>query len=238
MLRLFPQIDIEPPSNGLLRAISGHTIFVVSSHSRTPTSLFAIARRRGGTLWPFCILLLFLRLLEAVHCRQRLLEIRLIPCWYRIEVCHVWVNPPIATVYVNLFFSGFVSVVFTCKLIHLFDDLFRASHLNHCLPEGLVADVSVVDAVIFLFTTFLCKLIRRRVIFTSRCFSIPVTVWQVLSDVEVRYGEGVKHSWDVLSILGRIFCHKMSTCAVYNSCTAMLKTHHALPFRLHVDNLA
>ena len=104
-------------------------------------------------------------------------EIRLVPCWYRIEVCHICVDPPIATVYVNLFFSGFVSVVFTCKLIHLFDDLFRASHLNHRLPEGFVADVSVVDAVILLFTTFLCKLIRRKVIFTARCFSIPVTVW-------------------------------------------------------------
>ena len=133
--------------------------------------------------------LLVLRLLEAVHCRQRLFEIRLVPCWYRIEVCHSCVNPPIATIYVNLFFSGFVSVVFTCKLIHLFEDLFRASHLNHRLPEGFVADVSVVDAVILLFTTFLCKLIRRKVIFTSRYFSIPVTVWSVLSDVEVRDGK-------------------------------------------------
>ena len=30
----------------------------------------------------------------------------------------------------------------------------------------------------------------------------------------------------------------MSTCAVDNSCTAMLKTHLALPLRLHVDILA
>ena len=95
-----------------------------------------------------------------------------------------------------------------------------------------------MDAVVLLFTAFLCKLIRRKVIFTSRCFSIPVTVWSVLSDVEIRYGENVKHSCDVLSILGRIFCHKMSTCAVHNSCTAMLKTHLALPLRLHVDNLS
>ena len=111
-------------------------------------------------------------------------------------------------------------------------------HLNHRFPEGFVTDVSVVDAVVLLFTAFLCKLILRKVIFTSRCFSIPVTVWPVPSDVEIRYGEGVKHSCDVLSILGRIFCHKMSTCAVCNSCTAMLKTHLALPLRLHVDNLA
>ena len=104
------------------------------------------------------------------------------------------VDPPIATVEVTLFLIGFVRVILTCKLIHLFDDLFRASHLNHRLPESFVADESVVDAVVLLLTAFLCKLIRRKVIFTSRCFSIPVTMWSVLSDVEVRYGECVKHS--------------------------------------------
>ena len=36
-------MDSEPLSNGLPRAISGHTIFEVSTHNRTPTSLFAIA---------------------------------------------------------------------------------------------------------------------------------------------------------------------------------------------------
>ena len=49
-----------------------------------------------------------------------------------------------------------MSVVFACKLIHLYDDLFRASHFNHRLPEGLVADESVVDAVILLFAAFPC----------------------------------------------------------------------------------
>ena len=43
-----------------------------------------------------------------------------------------------------------MSVVFACKLIHLEDDLFRASQFDHRLSEGLVADVSVVDAVILL----------------------------------------------------------------------------------------
>ena len=86
-----------------------------------------------------------------------------------------------------------MSVVFACKLIHLYDDLFRASHFNHRLPEGLVADESVVDVVIFLLAAFLCKLIRRKVIFTSRCFSIPVTVWPALSYVEVRDGEQIQH---------------------------------------------
>ena len=57
------------------------------------------------------------------------------------------------------------------------------------------------------------------------------------SDAETLYGESVEDGRDVLSILGRIFCHKTSTYAVYDSCTAMVKTHFALPYRSHVDNL-
>ena len=41
-----------------------------------------------------------------------------------------------------------MSVIFACKPINLKDDLFRASQVNHRLPEGLVADESVVDVVI------------------------------------------------------------------------------------------
>ena len=101
-------------------------------------------------------------------------------------------DPPIATVEFNFFLAGFVSVVLTRKLVHFYDHLFGATDFNHCLSEGLVADEPVVDAVVFLFTALICKLIRRKVFFTSRCFSIPVTVWSVLSDVEIRYGECVE----------------------------------------------
>ena len=86
-----------------------------------------------------------------------------------------------------------MSVVFARKLIHLEDDLFRASHLNHRLPEGLVADESVVDAVIFLLAAFLLKLICRMGLFASRCFPVPVTVWPALSYVEVRDGVQIQH---------------------------------------------
>ena len=86
-----------------------------------------------------------------------------------------------------------MSMVFPCKLIHLKDDLFRASQFNHRFPEGLVADESVVDAVIFLLAAFLLKLICRMVLFASRCFPIPVTVWPALPYVEVRDGEQIQH---------------------------------------------
>ena len=86
-----------------------------------------------------------------------------------------------------------MTVVFACKLIHLKEDLFRASQLNHRLPEGLVADESVVDVVIFLLAAFLLKLTCRIVLFASRCFPIPVTVWSALPYVEVRNGEQIQH---------------------------------------------
>ena len=44
-LRLFPQIDIQPPKYGFPCVISGHTIFEVSAHNQTPTSLNASAKK-------------------------------------------------------------------------------------------------------------------------------------------------------------------------------------------------
>ena len=70
-----------------------------------------------------------------------------------------------ATVELNFFPAGSGSVVLVRKLVHLDNHLFGATDFNHCLSEGLVADVPVVDAVVFLFTAFLCKLIRRKVFF-------------------------------------------------------------------------
>ena len=105
------------------------------------------------------------------------------PCRHRIEIHHVRANPPVATVDVNFFFCGNMTVVFACKPIHLKDDLFRATQLDH------VADESVVDVVIFLLATPLLKLICRVVLFASRCFPVLVTVWPALPYVEVRDGE-------------------------------------------------
>ena len=98
-------------------------------------------------------MLLVLRFLEVVQCRQRFLAIRLMPCRHRIEIHHVRANPRFTKVVVNFCFGGFVNVVFACNLIHLLDDLFRVTQLNHRLPDGLVADETVVDAVTFLPTT-------------------------------------------------------------------------------------
>ena len=111
------------------------------------------------------------------------------PCWHRIEIHHVRANPPVATVYVNFCFGGNMTVVFACKPIHLF----RATQLNHRFSEELVADESVVDVVIFLLATPLLKLISRVVLFATRCFPLPVTVWSAFPDVKVRDGEQIQH---------------------------------------------
>ena len=86
-----------------------------------------------------------------------------------------------------------MSVVFACKLIHLEDDLFRASQFNHRLPECLIADVSIVNVVRFLLSTPLLKLICRVVLFATRFLPIPMTVWPALPYVEVRDGEQIQH---------------------------------------------
>ena len=65
--------------------------------------------------------------------------------------------------------------------------------LDHRFSEELVANESVVDVVIFLLATPLLKLICRVVLFASRCFPVPVTVWTALSYVKVRDGKQIQH---------------------------------------------
>ena len=75
-----------------------------------------------------------------------------------------------------------MTVVFACKPIHLKDDFFRSTQFDHRFSEELVADESVVDAVIFLFATLLLKLISRVVLFAT-----PY-LWPAFPDVKVRDG--------------------------------------------------
>ena len=52
-------------------------------------------------------------------------------------------DPPIATVELDFFPAGFVTVLLVRKLVHLDNHLFSATDFDHCLSEGLVADVPV-----------------------------------------------------------------------------------------------
>ena len=115
--------------------------------------------------------------------------------------------------------------------------LCRSEFPIRILVDSLAADDPVVHAVVFLLTAFLCKLIRRKVFCASLWFSTPVTTSSVLSDVEIPYGKSVDDGWDILSIHGKNLFRRPHTHAVYNACTAMVKTKLALPLRLRIDDL-
>ena len=138
---------------------------------------------------PIFIVRFVLRFLEAMQSRQRFLEVRSMPYRHRIGIHQIRTDPPVATVDINFFLCGNMTVVFACKPIHLKDDLFRATQLDHRFSEELVADESIVNVVIFLLATPSLKLICRVVFFASRFLPVPVTVWPALPYVKVRDGE-------------------------------------------------
>ena len=107
-----------------------------------------------------------------------------------------------------------MSVVFVRKSVHLKDDFFRATQLDHRLSEELVADESVVDVVIFLLATPLLKFLCCMVLFASRCFPEPVTVWSALPDVKVRDREEIQHGRDVLLVFCCIVSQEVPARAV------------------------
>ena len=142
---------------------------------------------------PIIKVLLVLRFLEAVQCPQCFAEVRLMPCWHRIEIYHIRSDPPITTIDFNFLLCGNMTVVFDCKPIHFKDDFFRATQLDHRLPEELVTDKSIVNVFILFLSTPSLKLICR-VLFFATCFlPVPVTVWPVLPEVEVRESEQIQH---------------------------------------------
>ena len=97
--------------------------------------------------------------------------------------------PPILAIVLNLVLADPEAVVLIRKIVHLDDHLFRAAVFDHGAPEGLVAHVPVIDTVVSLFATFLCKLMCRVVFFASGSFAISVTTWSVFTNVEVPDGE-------------------------------------------------
>ena len=156
---------------------------------------------------------LVLRFLEAVHCRQRLLEIRLMPCWHRIEIHHIRTDPPITTIDINFFLCGNMTVVFACKSIHFKDDFFRATQLDHRLSERRVTDKSIVNVFILFLSTPSLKLFCRVEFFATFCLPIPVTVWPALPDVEVRDSEEIQHGRDTSCLLLYHLARSVHTCS-------------------------
>ena len=136
------------------------------------------------------------------------------PCRHRIEIHHIRTDPPIATIDINFFFFGNMTVVFVCKSVHFKDDFFRATQLDHRLSERHVTDKSIVNVFILFLSTPLLNLFCR--VEFSATFFLPVlvTVWPALLDVEVRDGEEIQHGRDVLLVFSCIIFQQVSTRAV------------------------
>ena len=120
------------------------------------------------------------------------------PCRHRVEIHQIRTDPPIATIDINFFLCGNMTVVFACKSIHFKDDIFRATQLNHCLSERHITDKSIVNVFILFLSTPLLKLFCRVEFFAAFFLPVPVTVWPALPDVEVRDREEIQHGRDVL----------------------------------------
>ena len=135
------------------------------------------------------------------------------PCRHRVGIHQILADPPIATIDINFFFCGNMTVVFACKSIHFKDDIFRATQLNHRLSERRVTDKSLMNVFILFVLTPLLGLFRRVVLFTT-FLPVPVTVWPALSDVEVRDREEIRHGRDVLLVFSCVIFQEVSTRAV------------------------
>ena len=83
------------------------------------------------------------------------------PDWHRIGTNYVRTDPPIATVYIEFFFSDFVRVVFFRQFVHLTTYLFIATDVKHILSDLLIADDPVVDTQEVLLLAFLLERISR-----------------------------------------------------------------------------
>ena len=129
---------------------------------------------------PIFIVRFVLRFLEAMQGRQRFLEVRSMPYRHRVGIHKIRTDPPIATIYINFFFCGNVSVVFVCKSVHLKDDFFRATQLDHRLPEPRVTDKPIVNVFVLFLSTPLLELFCRVVFFTTFFLPVPVTMWPAL----------------------------------------------------------
>ena len=193
---------------------------------------------RGGTLRPIFIVRFILRFLEAMQGRQRFLEVRSMPYRHRVGTHKIRTDPLIATIYIKFFFCGNMSVVFVRNSVHLKDDFFRVTQLDHSLSEPRITDKSIVNVFVLFLSTLLLELFCRVVFFATFFLPVPVTVWPALPDVKVRDREEIQHGRDVFVVFCCIISQEVSARAVYNACAPIRQACSALCFWLHVDYLA
>ena len=126
------------------------------------------------------------------------------PQRHRVGTNKIRTYPPIATIYVEFFFSSNVCVVLVRQFVHLTDHFFSATQFQHGFSEPCITNEPIVNAQELSFLTLLLELICSVVFLITFFLSVPVTVWSALPDVKVRDREDIKNGLDVLLVLCRI----------------------------------
>ena len=129
-----------------------------------PLGILPVPPRRGRALPPILVISLIILILEATQSRQCFFEIRSMLDWHSIGTNSVRTDPPIATIYIDFFFSIVVCVIFVRQFVHLTNYFFSATHFDHGLSESCITDETIVNAQEFSFLTFLFELIRDEVL--------------------------------------------------------------------------
>ena len=160
------------------------------------------------------------------------------PYWHRVGTHKIRTEPPVATIYIDFFFCGNMSVVFVRKSVHLKDYFFRATQFDHSLSEPRITDKSIVNVLVLFLSTLLLELICRVAFFATFFLPVPVTVWSALSDVKVRDREEIQNGLDMLLVFCCVTSQEVSARAVDDANVPIRQTCSALCFWLHVDYLA
>ena len=163
---------------------------------------------------PIFIVRFVLRFLVAMQSRQRFLEVRSMSYRHRIGIHQIRTDPPVATIYINFFFCGNMTVVFACKSVHFKDDFFRATQLDHRLSEQRVTDKLIVNVFVLFLSTPLLKLFCRVEFFATFFLPVPVTMWPAIPDVEFLDSEDIQHGREILLVFCCIISQEVPARAV------------------------
>ena len=158
-----------------------------------PPRILPVPPRRGRTLPPILVINLILLILEATQGRLCFFEISSMPYGLRVGTNKIRTYPPIATIYVEFFFSSVVCVIFVRQFVHLTNHFFSATHFDHGLSESCITDETIVNAQEFCFLAFLLELIRDEVLVISCFLPVAVTVGSTFPDVAAGNRKEVKN---------------------------------------------
>ena len=112
-------------------------------------------------------------------------EVRAMPYGHRVGTHKIRTDPPIATIYIDFFFSSVGGVILVRQFVHLTNHFFSATQFLHGFSEPCITDETIVNAQDFSFLAFLFGLIRDEVLVIPFFLPVAVTVGSTFPDVVV-----------------------------------------------------